>query len=80
MFDDFVRDLLGFHAITIYEEFNLSANAVDILAFDSFFLECDIAQDMIFKGKRSGLFIILLWMLILVINILKSFKVVSNGI
>ena len=55
MFDDSIRDLLGFHAITLYEGYNLSPNAVDIPSFDNTFLETNIAQGMIFKGKRSGI-------------------------
>ena len=31
MFDDSIRDLLGFLAITLYEEYNLSPNPVDFL-------------------------------------------------
>ena len=53
--DDSIRELLGFNKITIFEEYNLSPNPVDILSFDNIFLECDIAQGMIFKGKRSGI-------------------------
>ena len=53
--DDSIRDLLGFNKTKIYEEYNLSPNPVDILSFDNNFLECDIAQGMIFKGKRSGI-------------------------
>ena len=53
--DDSIRDLLGFNKTTIYEEYNLSPNPVDILSFDNIFLECNIAQGMIFKGKRSGI-------------------------
>ena len=53
--DDSIRDLLGFNATTIYEEYNLSPNAVDILTFDNIFIETDIAQGLIFKGKRSGI-------------------------
>ena len=53
--DDSVRDLLGFKKTTIFEEYNLSPNPVDILSFDDFFLECKIAQSMIFKGKRSAI-------------------------
>ena len=53
MFDDSIRDLLGFKARTLYDEYNLSQNPVDILSFDNIFLECDIAQGMIFKGKKS---------------------------
>ena len=53
--DDSVRSLLGFKATTIYEEYNLSPNPVDILSFDSFFHETGVAQGMIFRGKRSGI-------------------------
>ena len=53
MFDDSIKDLLGFHAITLFEKYNLSTNPVDILSFDNIFLECDIAQGMIFKGRKS---------------------------
>ena len=52
MFDVSIRDLLGFNARTFYEDYTLSNNPVDILSFDKIFLECDIAQGMIFKGKR----------------------------
>ena len=48
-------DLSGFNKTTIYGEYNLSPNPVDILSFDNIFPECDIAQGMIFKGKRSGI-------------------------
>ena len=58
MFNDSIKDLLGFHAITLYEEYNLSTNPVDILSFDNFFLECDIAQGMISKVEKAILFII----------------------
>ena len=46
--DDCIRDLLGFNRTTIFEEYNLSPNPVDILSFDNIFLECDIARGMIF--------------------------------
>ena len=55
MFDDSKRDLLGFNPRTIYEEYDLSANPVDILSFDNIFLECNIIQGMFFKGKRCGI-------------------------
>ena len=55
MFDDSIKDLLGFHAITLYEEYNVSTNPVDILSFGNSFLECDIAQGMIFKGRKSNI-------------------------
>ena len=39
MFDDCMRDLLSFNARTIYEEYNLSPNPVNILSFANIFLE-----------------------------------------
>ena len=53
--DDSIGSLLGFNKRTIYEEYNLSDNPVDIISFDNIFVECDIAQGMIFRGKRSGI-------------------------
>ena len=55
MFDDSIKDLLGFNARTLYEEYTLSNNPVDILSFNIIFIECNIARGMIFKGKRSGI-------------------------
>ena len=37
IFDDSIKDLSGFHASTLYEEYNLPNNPVDILSFDNFF-------------------------------------------
>ena len=45
MFDDSIKDILGFHAITLYEEYNSSTNPVDILSIDNIFLECDNALE-----------------------------------
>ena len=53
--DDSIGSLLGFNKRTIYEKYNLSDNPVDIISFDNIFIECDIAQGMIFRGKRSGI-------------------------
>ena len=53
---DSIGSLLGFNKRTKYEEYNLSDNPVDILSFDNIFLECDIAEGMIFRGRRSGIF------------------------
>ena len=36
--DDSIGDVLEFDKITIYEEYILSPNPVDILSFDNFFL------------------------------------------
>ena len=55
MFDDSIKDLLGFNARTLCEEYTLSNNPVDILSFDNTFIECNIARGMIFKGKTSGI-------------------------
>ena len=52
--DDSIGDL-GFNKTTIYGEYNLLPNPVDTLSFHNNFLECYIAQGMIFKGKRSGI-------------------------
>ena len=53
--DDSIRGLLGFNKTTIFEECNLSPNPVDILSFDNVFIETDIAEGLIFKGKKSGI-------------------------
>ena len=53
--DASIREILGFNKITKFEEYNLSRNPVDILSFDNIFLECDIAQGMIFKGRKSNI-------------------------
>ena len=55
VYKDSIRDLLGFDSIAMYEKYNLSQNPVDFLSFDNIFLETDIVQGMIFKGKRSGI-------------------------
>ena len=55
VFDDSIGNLLGFDETILYEEYNLSPNPVDILSFDNIFIETDIAQGMIFKGKRTGI-------------------------
>ena len=54
-YDNTILDLLGFNAIILEDEYNLSPHPVDILSFDNIFIECNIAQGMIFKGKRSGI-------------------------
>ena len=54
-YDNTIRDLLGFNAVILEDEYNLSKNPVDILSLDNIFFECDIAQGMIFRGKRSGI-------------------------
>ena len=52
---DSIGFLLGFNRTTIYDEYNLSPNPVDILSFDNLFIGTDIAQGMIFRGRRSGI-------------------------
>ena len=53
--EDSIGSLLGFNKRTIFEEYNLSDNPVDILSFDIIFIETDIAQGMIFRGRRTGI-------------------------
>ena len=55
VFDDSIGNLLGFNESILWEEYNLSQNPVDILSLDNIFIETDIAQGMIFKGKRTGI-------------------------
>ena len=55
VFDDSIGNVLGFNEIRVWGKYNLSDNPVDILSFDNIFIECNIAQQMIFKGKRSGI-------------------------
>ena len=55
MFDDSIKYLLGFNARTLYEEYTPSDHPVDILSFDNIFLECNIAQGIIFTGNRNGI-------------------------
>ena len=54
VFDNNIGNILGFNETLLYKEYNLSNNPADILSFDNIFLETDIAQGMIFKGRRSG--------------------------
>ena len=51
--NDSIRDLLGFNATTLSEDYNRPPNPVDILSFDNIFIERDIAHRMIFEGKQS---------------------------
>ena len=53
--NDSIRHLLGFKPKVLFLYYNLSDHPVDILSFDNTFLECDIAQGVIFKGKGSGI-------------------------
>ena len=55
VFDDNIGNLPGFNETILYEEYNLSPSPVDTLSFNNFFLGTDIAQGMIFKGRRSGI-------------------------
>ena len=51
--NDSIGDLPGFNKITIYEEYNISPNPVDIISFDN--ILCDIARGMIYRGKQSNI-------------------------
>ena len=52
--NDSIGELLGFYKTTMYEECNFSQNPVDIISFDNIFIETDVAQAMIFRGRRTG--------------------------
>ena len=53
--NDSIGNLLGFSKTTIYEEYNISPNPVDIISFNNIFIECDIARGMIYRGKQSNI-------------------------
>ena len=56
VFDDSIRNLLGLSENMLFKEYILSNNLVDILSFDKFFFERDIARGrMLFRGKRSNI-------------------------
>ena len=55
VFEDSIRNHLGFHETILYKEYNPSPNPVDILSFDKIFLECDIAKGMMFGGRKSNI-------------------------
>ena len=55
VYDDSIRNLLGFHETMLFKDYNLSDNPVDTLSFDNIFIHTDIAQGMIFGGERSGI-------------------------
>ena len=55
VFDDSIGNLLGFDGTILFKEYNLSKKPVDILSFDNIFLHTNIAQGLIFKGKRTGI-------------------------
>ena len=55
VFNDRIGNFLGFDEIILYKEYNISPNPVDVLSFDNIFIHTDIAQGMMFKGKRSGI-------------------------
>ena len=54
--NDSIGSLLGFDETILYKENNLSPNPVDTLSSDNIFLECDVAQGMIYRGKKSTIF------------------------
>ena len=53
--NDSIGELLGFNKITIYEEYNISPNPVDIISFDNIFIDCDIARGRIYRSKQSNI-------------------------
>ena len=55
VFEDSTGKLLGFHETILYKNYNQSKNPVDILSYDNIFIRTNIAQGLIFRGKRSGI-------------------------
>ena len=55
VFDDSIGNLLRFDETILYKDYNITPNLVDILSIDIIFIHTDIAQGMIFQGKRSGI-------------------------
>ena len=55
VFDDSIRNILGFHETILYQGYKLSPNPVDIISLDNIFIETDIAREMIFERRRSGI-------------------------
>ena len=47
--------MFGFGKSTIFEEYNILSNPVDIISFDNIFIETDVAEGMIFRGRRTGI-------------------------
>ena len=78
--DDSIGQLLGFAKTTIYGEYIFSQNPVDIMSFDIIFIETDVAQGMIFRGRRTGIIHNFTMDVNPVISVLKSFVVEYNGI
>ena len=54
--NNIMGDILGFEPQVLCEEYNSSEYPVDIFSFDTVFFECDIAQGMIYKYKRTRMF------------------------
>ena len=55
VFDDSMGYRLGFNETILWEKYYLSPNPVDILSFDNFSVECDVAKGMISQGGRSDI-------------------------
>ena len=53
VFNDSIRNFLGFHETIIFKQYNLSPNFFDILSFENIFLETNISQGLVLKGERS---------------------------
>ena len=53
--NDSIGEMLGFNKTTIYGEYNFSQNLVDIISFDYIFIETDVAQGMIFRGRKTAI-------------------------
>ena len=55
MFDNSIRDLLGFNARTLYEEIIYHIILLIFYHLIIFFRECDLVHGKFFKHERSGI-------------------------
>ena len=71
--EDGIRDFFGYESVVIQDKFNSSQDPADI-SFDITLLQTDIAQRMIFIGKRSGIIHIFTMDIDPGYNYLKNFR------
>ena len=69
-----MRDLLGIDPRVRDESYNLSGKPVDNMSSDKYFLEYDIAEGIIFKGRQSRLIHIFSLVVEPGYNYLKKFR------
>ena len=55
VFNDSIGNVLGFDETILSNEFNISANLVDVSSFDTTLIHTGIAHGMVFKTKRTDI-------------------------